>query len=161
MSEKSSSSNCSFNVYINTNIWIVCRLLMQILQDAFVCIHKCVHLHMSLTHGVFCSTAFPSVCIVRILDEFGILIMYHIPVAMKLASFRKFNSLFTECSLVTPGADAQALWRRDIILSSSARNTKVTLVLFSGMGWVHCHQRIQWWAGNQRSNFLKLKYILK
>lgn len=74
------------------------------------------------------------------------LIICHIPIAMKLVCPRKLSSLYTECPLVTPGADGKALWRRDIILSSSARNTKVTLVLFSYMTWVCCDKRIQWWT---------------
>lgn len=59
--------------------------------------------------------------------------MCHIPVAVKLASPRKISSLLTESALVTLGVDGQAVWRGDIILSSSAGNTKVTFVLFPSM----------------------------
>lgn len=93
ISEKSSSSNCSFNVYINTNIWTVCRLLMKTLQRA-LCAFTNVSTCTWAEHiGVFCSTAFPSVSIVRVLDELGILITCRGPVAMKLASLTKPNSL--------------------------------------------------------------------
>lgn len=72
-------------------------------------------------------------CIFRILANFGILAMCHILVAVKLASPRKISSLLTESALVTLGVDGKAVWTRDIILSSSAGNTKVTLVLFPSM----------------------------
>lgn len=66
---------------------------MQILQRA-LCEFTNVYTCTGAKHiGVFCSTAFPSVCIVRSLDEFGILIMCGAPVAVKLASLTKLNSL--------------------------------------------------------------------
>lgn len=48
ISEKSSSSHCSLNVYINTNNHV--QTFDADIPTCFVCIHKCVHLHLSLTH---------------------------------------------------------------------------------------------------------------